>query len=1373
MDQHTAPFVVSVIGSESFKPAAKERAYRSHLCWANKAPKNMIKALEGHDVGALKAAYGYDPLEEMSPPKRKIIGGDDTTDEFSMESLIEGLESTDKDNSHAAPQRMYGSRFVASRQVKFDKKINVIKDIWMLPEDNMLTLKKKIQLASGIPTYRQHLWYESQDSIVSPCYSFFIGERRIAISLWDLVAVKSFVLALPVNTDMYVARDRIRVRNSEFSTVLKNMPSDARWYVTDLNDFIGTGRENMSATIRSDIHVRELIYYSFIIKYWPAITNSVFQIFVTNELVLHEEYPEMSFSDSLIKCQLTLETSIVSENPSPSVKKWPLRVYIEESIIAVINEYYSYGTMVNLRNLFDTFKLSSATPYMICRMMIGGRLHTLVKTYKGGRTPMNKLRINIDTLCIMVYLPNVGEMFITISASGTYQVRTKWREDMYINIDQVTERTIEYANPVIAKINSLGEAVVVRDLVGLNEHNMYIIDTVLVLVIQRKMSLSEFETLKTNAGKMKQAGMINITSQETNLIALHVLKGMYSYDDARFDAISNTLNGYEYATAITVRQRWEAIYQRQKSTTISNRSMDIYIKGSGIKQGEYSDFIKYMLMLVQMSSSSSSATTPAGEKKTRTIMHLKESDPLLYDLKKIYKHKVMYSQICQKPNQPILVDGPTKKSVTFWNFTRREPAYYECPSAKFPVLYFKTGVHPANFCVPCCKKTDLNPGSKHEAIFERCIKDHVYTSESKNVTMSTYIVAYTHELEPGRLSYLPEASLDQLFYQQYSVENKPVDLECIPKLGYYVYGVRQTVGQLRNVGLISCLAHAMGMDFSKFILDTANKIAQQPELWHLLLEGQLFNHFKSADDFAAALGHVATTMEEVANFDRWNEVFINIARLYWGVNVILFIDQGNGQVSIRIPAAVKHVDELISRQHKHLFVITTDSRYLPIYLVNITEFKKSNTLTQTIFAHGDKIIEIVRKMMLSIISDQLNGSALDLEEVIKFADASAPEYTLECALINRQNICYAVMLAHRASGYSIFFPVTSSLHDHLSIARRNEEFSTSGYNVPATEVLGLINAFNSWSAKEKDDQDPRAIALWILFGEQVIGFQDQYRQYIYYVKPLARDDALAIKQAPMMRVQYDPTAINALINKTSPVTIATAAPTGDVAQCLYDHYKYQLFVLEFMASINSQTNAHMREKIASLVEKRIKTPTLLFHDLKGLLVDWPTDYDCMVNIFSKFARMNGSEASEYSALIGHKKMIYNAASINRVIDQSRFAFDDTVLASMFILDKTSLEARLDDILKPLIEISSESIKVESFPEMITSCHGNDSRDGYCSTAGKLRVSEHDYAIFREQLAIDIKNPLKQDKLMMLITKSTTNELSFIGRADESIVIYPG
>jgi hypothetical protein len=70
----------------------------------------------------------------------------------------------------------------------------------------------------------------------------------------------------------------------------------------------------------------------------------------------------------------------------------------------------------------------------------------------------------------------------------------------------------------------------------------------------------------------------------------------------------------------------------------------------------------------------------------------------------------------------------------YWNFTRNSPAYYSCQldksTGKHLIMSFLTGIHEDNYCVPCCKKKELNESSKHHERDKECLEVKIWRYSS-------------------------------------------------------------------------------------------------------------------------------------------------------------------------------------------------------------------------------------------------------------------------------------------------------------------------------------------------------------------------------------------------------------------------------------------------------------------------------------------------------------------------------------------------------------------------------------------------------------------------------------------------------------------
>lgn len=1365
-DLFSVPIVVSVVdAAEAFKPRAKNRPIKTHIFWTNGASEKIKKAVMARDSKKIEAYIGVDPFNVPPPPaissNFKVIGGDD--DGFTLDDITDVINETDaNDDRDITMSRRFGTMiFTSAKDVKYARDITIYDEHWVFPDDNLTDFKKKIQVASGIPTYRQHLWYEVNGDVFCPCYELHVGKQRLPVNIWQIKNNTSIVMGMPVDQSWYARRSEIRIYNNENTVLLRSiydMSPAVNWYVADLNDIMNPHRKQFSDSIGADIHLRELVYYSFIIRYWPMITNSVFQMFVTNEPDLHNEYPELALIDSSLRKQLNLQTSLIGHNYNPSISKIPISVAINASNITTASEHFTYGKTINIRNLFDNIVTTESMPYVKCRTVLNNIAYTLIKRMKGGKTPRYLISPRIECLVIMFVLSDIADMFVYIYANGTYNIKTDWREDKKINLQDVTAYMISHANPILNMINKMGENVLARKLMHIGNNNILILDADIVITLKRRLLSDEFEALQSNLQKFKSVNFVHITSQDNNTISFHLLRGMHNFDNARYNSIINTTNGYSHNTRVGVRQKWESIYVRQKLCVLQNRTNDVYIKSVGLSGDEFSSFIRYMLIIVHMSIHDKSSMIVSTDDSARLLSHLKESDPVLYDLKRIYDDDKMYSQICQKPNQPKLVSTPSKKSVKFWNFTTNQPAYYECPNPKYPVLYFKTSVHPQDFCIPCCKKAVLMEGSKHGHIYNQCMANHTYSTTNKNVVKSTYIVSYGKDIEPGRLSKLPESSLDQLFYQQYSATGRTMDEECASSVGYYIYGVSQSIGMVSNVGLVNTFAHAMGLQIDKLIDETTSRIVKNTRSWNLIMSGRISMYFKSPADFTAAMSSTFLSQSADIEFDNWNDAFVDIARIFWGINIIKFIDNGRGSTNIFIPPNTRNVDIILSPQYKHIIVIQRGDSYLPIYMIDINQFKKDGVIATTVFTNDDRAIFIMRDMLNSVISKLEKGGPPDIHRAISFAD-DEKDVEISSIYINKKNVCYAATFTF--GNDIIYFPVADSLHDHISLPKVDTVFNNKTYKTTWERMSQFMALFNVWA--KKNDIATLDVAAWLVVDGVVIGFADQFDMFYYYIAPMKIEYAKKIHDVIIVEQKYNPYDVNMILTSGGePIRDEKA-----IAVAMYNHYIYQLFVLEFTAAVNRQKNDTVRSALKMAIKKHINDPSMFLGKIQELLIDWPDDIDMLHSIFIRFTKPLGGK-SEYDDLIGYKSTSYTYNDIANIIDDSRFMFDDIIMPGMFKMSREELIDNLQKFMAPLIHISDKAPDIKSFPDAFISCNAADNIE-YCNKR-QLIVPKNEYDDFIKFLAADILNPIKRRQLLNHMTKSSIGQFRFITRPNENIFV---
>ena len=380
--------------------------------------------------------------------------------------------------------------------------------------------------------------------------------------------------------------------------------------------------------------------------------------------------------------------------------------------------------------------------------------------------------------------------------------------------------------------------------------------------------------------------------------------------------------------------------------------------------------------------------------KRKTLTDNKHQDPELYNSKKLYKTDFIYSRICQKPYQPIILsmeeyNDPNylnkeqkSRAVKFWNFTNQIPVYYLSINPKYKYIKFTTNKHPKKYCIPCSKKTPIvkNKNDLKRIMHETCLKDHVWTQEKKTITeKSRYIMSYGKDIEVNRLSRLPEKSLEPLFFDTYSTAGE-LDRECVigSEVGYYLYGLQQNLPNISKIGYAFCLSHALGYTIEKLLEECKKRIKYNSDKFKILLNGHIYAYFSSYKELISTIdvilkGGILSRLELTQMGDIWNDLFESIAFIYFAINTIRFEDKSkksemsDSNIELILPPRLHDSDTFIHTTHKNLLILKKlhNNIYYPIYNINTELFYKTKIIDVKLFSSKSEIIQILQKIIIS------------------------------------------------------------------------------------------------------------------------------------------------------------------------------------------------------------------------------------------------------------------------------------------------------------------------------------------------------------------------------------------------------------------------
>lgn len=1176
-------------------------------------------------------------------------------------------------------------------------------------------------------------------------------------------------------------------------------------------------RLQYKSILKNDSYQIDMIYYGFVVLYYPVFTHDVFINWIKDgENSLISQFPDLVPNRKLISEKYKLETTITQQSeildlPENAqylkIIEENIRLSIISSTIKVLKMGSSKETIIYLRNLLDEYGLSETVDYVKTVLILNNKKTILRKVY--NKNPLishhdsfNILhpaydRIPIGSILFRIRLnPNTTEcMYLIIYQNGNYEIKANWREDLGFGFDEIFRTTVAFINPIIHIINQMGSKVLYynKQLAEITRNNSKFSEIGMAIFWNYNFSDIQFKILKGMFEEFRKAGIVETKTLERNEAEYYFIKGMYQYDAARIDKTIVANNYYEYLSNGIVKQKWATVFTNTRLTKLIHRSADIKFEIVGIRENEYDIFNHYIYILLYMflienkKQKISFQTSIASRKKT--LVDNKEQDPELYNTRKIYKTQFIYSRACQKPYQPrilndsqyeALTNEQKAKAVHYWNFTRKIPVWYHCPNPRFPYIKFMVNKHPREYCIPCCKITDIPDKSDdpNKIIHDTCIKEHKWTGKKTTITLgSRYIMSYGKEIELDRLSRLPEKTLEPLFYDTYVSNGEAMDQECADNLtnGYYLYGIPQHLPSVPNVGIFYCLCKALNYSPEELIKQMQTRIKALPQKFKIIMNGEIMNLFPTIKELLFALDELSNCKNDIIKHlgEKWNLLLESIANIYFAINIIKFEDTeintslspgSEGQrCKLIIPNRLSNIDDFIPEGHQNLIVLykRKDKIYYPIFQINTEIYFKTKIIDVRLFESNSDVIGIIHRVAKSLYSENHAHDHIDLNIIKKFLSFSK-HWKLEKLFINNSNYCYGVLISHvnkTLDKQHVYIPIPRSFYNDQNNIEY-QPFYRNKYRCSFEALEDLFKEFNSWVAQlsykmgmvktnvqRSRPLEERVIPIypfikidnWLMLVNSSTDVQKQKAEIIgfvfdnqhYYINPpISPEQALRKNKSKIILLRYDPDDVNkAIFEQHEPSRDLRVA---NINLSVYRYYEYQLLLMEFMSLFSKQRNNKLRELISSLILKTNFASQLPdFYIAIRKLVEDNNDLKRIISFIDNI--VNGEWTK--------KDLLSN-------IKETNFNFDNIELDKLIKLPKQQLRAQLvkiankitiktDDIEKMIKCTSSKKCE---FPNIFVVCK-DQTNAGYCKSK-KLLIEKNRFEILIDILVQDLLNPLK-------------------------------
>lgn len=1225
-------------------------------------------------------------------------------------------------------------------------------DVTMFPEDKISDLKYRINRYLQIPMFRQHLWYMHQGASFPMKYSISAaGSSPIQVDFWNQVIntkEKERIMGIPVQTYLYKMKDSLKIEAYDNFTLIGHLYQErgvTEYHVVDLESIVGPLRAEINRMPRNNRYQLSVLYYSFIVKYWPMINPSVWEEYIEKR-DLKLAYPFLDPDElSYIDKQIALSNQLYDISENKPQELVALDKNIKKSLTSTTLKVSSTyrGRVVHFRVLFDLLECTESMDAI--RLYDTHESYNIViDKYWSKSTKSNvKMIPGVMYIRLVINKKPAQYLHLYLYPNASYTIESSWGEDMGLGFDDVNKLADLHVTPLIKEINKQAHQIMFFQRMWfpiMDKSNIKYVDISISIFWKQALSTEEFKQFKTVLDKFVAGHIMQEKANEKGTaLTYYFKKGMFELDARRIEKLYQAAdNYYAYLYNADFRQKWFILFENIRVTTITHRYSDVKIEISGIKEDEYYIFNRYIMLMLWLGQSMKPGKKGvSAEPATKLLSTLKTQDPKLFNLKKMYGSDQVYSKICQRPYQPELLSQKqfdslgekAKKSITkYHNFTTNAPAYYRCPNPKYPYIRFITGKHPMGYCIPCCKITppSANKEDRQRKRHDQCLAEGKFERKQVEASSSRYIMGYGKSIDIGRLSNLPETTLEPLFSDTKSEDSSESPIEA----KYYLYGVSQ-VWEGANVGYIHCLANALGFTIPELAIRTGQLMKANPKFFPLLVTGRAAMWFETADDLIKEIQMTfsAPNPKHIREID-WNALFIDIGKMYFDVNAVIFEDK-NTVIHLYVPPGVITHADYAFPNHKHLIVLRNlqSGYWNPIYVIHKEVYFRTGIIETKLYDFQSDVVQLVMDMVRSKFRGRVQSENITLDIVRRFCDDKKHE--IEKLMLTQDNMCYGVHIKNYG-----FFPTYLSYYRfdaaiHLGFSSR--DISPPKLNA----ITRMVDSWNLWVAKKSQEAGYTKVDVplsrpimervepiypfiepeyWLKHGK-VLGFVAAGMNW--YVQPVTDSAALGEYKIPINDINYDPHEINKLLEARAPPAVDHRTET--ISPALYSTYLYKLMILQFINLFNKQKNIKVRNQIKLLIAKADFRTELLETQQK------------IIQIITNSTNIPQPDIDKINAQIADHMTTGDKKLLLKAFESDYYNFDRSVLEKLKTLGKPALIAQLKKLSEEIITPGTPTI--HDFPNILSHCDGQE----FCKS-GKLIMSTHKIDEYLGILADQIKNP---------------------------------
>lgn len=957
----------------------------------------------------------------------KIKGGD-IFDDLTDELIIQKKPKLHKDEN-------------INKQPAYKKGTTVkIKDYKINKDMSIYDLQSVIYDITNIPIINQHIEQKINKEYKNIQYNIENTKLLINLdsSLNNLLLLDNAKL-YDIPLDINFINNRHLYTIKEFSKIKKlsniEIEKDLEIDVFNISDFI-TNKEYLYNQLKNDDENMNSIYHGFVERYFAFFTLEMFKYYLQSYNII-DLYPSLYIDKKSIKDKLQL----LNKFESIKVKNSKTINNYKNDINKLNIKIESYQTTKNilLQDVFNVIELSkfSNIHKIECRININDKIVYLEKInmldtkYHTNKLILEKNKIDFNCILFLITINNkkfklvdntieviideFNNIYLTFFPNEIFKLE-EYKTVIEIEINKIIHKLNKILNLGITVINKYNIKILSIDAdLTLNNNILKISYQDLLKIIQNNLYLDYYKILESDEVSNRLEIKLKYCDINSNI------------NENKLNSLSDNYFGFNLDPVLISKYEF-AVYLCKIALQI--RVEDIKINFININMNEY-EYINEFFIKLLTNSNIKKEKTNIDLLNANKIKILKETDPNLYIINKS-NSKNLYSRKCQSSKQPIIVnvkDIKSKKNVVkYWNFTKHKPEYYSCENKKYPYIKFLTGIHPNNYCIPCCKKKaadDVKIHSSYQNIHNTCMSKFSYAKNEETVVevKSRYIINYSCKfiLDSERLMEIP-ATLKKIFNCKYEINDSKGDTLENCNTTYYIKGINQNSVNVKNIGIIHILSQVM----NKNLFDTINTINQflmyNPNIINNLLNGKILNYVSNIKDLIKLINRTFLNNIELIDyivFELWNEFFIDISKYLGYIYIIIDeedIDAVNDcKLKLLLSDNIKNSSDYIRNNNNYQYVlicrryIDNNVYYYPILKLNYKEYYHDNTLYKIVFKHDDQIIlklNNIVKTSLEQIKTKINISLDQIDNFILFND----KYKIVKYYINKNKIIYSILI---------------------------------------------------------------------------------------------------------------------------------------------------------------------------------------------------------------------------------------------------------------------------------------------------------------------------------------------------------------------------